>query len=241
MRIQAKPCLSALTLTAMAGLNLGFLPADALAQDRIILRGVVRDFRADHPDFAVVPAEGYGHAPGNASLTLVDGSQLLFTGLGYLATSQWRDVQGRPIAPHLYNRVGLNYWTWSEAGVAVNGAISMDMGASIDSWDSSAGTYDDTVSSDAVVATNADESQISLSGTATISGDLMLGPGGDPAAATSGGGVEGLAGVLDSIGDMPTITWAKFRRLPLPAISARTPAIGRSAQIPQRPSRTGFM
>ena len=206
MRIQAKPCLSALTLTAMAGLNLGYLSADALAQDRIVLRGVVRDFRADHPDFGVMPPEGYGHAPGNASLTLVDGNQLLFTGQGFMAISQWRDVQGRPIAPHLYNKVGLDYWSWSSAGVAVNGGLAMSSGATIDSWDSSAGTYADTASSDAVVATNADDTQISINATATIGGDLMVGPGGDPSGATSGGSVTGVVGVLESTGDLPTIT-----------------------------------
>ncbi|MCH7791849.1 MAG: fibro-slime domain-containing protein [Planctomycetes bacterium] len=206
MRIQAKPCVSALTLATVVGLNLGGLPGEALGQDRIILRGLVRDFRAEHPDFGVAPPEGFGHAPGNASLTLVDGRQLLFTGQGYMAISQWRDVQGRSIAPHLYNKAGLNYWTWSEAGVAVNGAISMDQNTTIDSWDSEAGTYDDTMASDAVVATNADETQISINATATLGGDLMVGPDGDPAAATSSGSVEGLAGVLDSIGDLPTVT-----------------------------------
>jgi len=183
-----------------------FLPVEAIGPDRLILRGVVRDFRSDHPDFGVTPAEGFGHAPGNASLTLVNGSNLVFTGQGYKAISQWRDVQGRPIAPHLYNRAGLNYWTWSEAGVAVDGGIELDMGAIIDSWNSSVGTYTDTMASDAVVATNADETQISITGTATIGGDLMVGPDGDPAAATSGGDVTGLAGVLESTGELPTVT-----------------------------------
>ena len=206
MRIQTKPVLSAFTLAAVVGLNLGFLPCEALGQNRLILRGVVRDFMTDHPDFGVSPAEGFGHAPGNASLTLVNERQLMFTGQGFMATSQWRDVQGRPIAPHLFNKAGLDYWSWSQAGVAVNGAITMTQNTTIDSWDSTAGTYAATVSSDAVVATNADDSQISINATATLGGDLMVGPGGDPAAATSSGAVTGLAGVLDTTGDLPSIT-----------------------------------
>lgn len=206
MRMRMKPGVSALTLATVVGLNLGFLPSEVIGQDRLILRGIVRDFKADHPDFGVSPPQGFGHAPGNASLTLVNGRQLLFTGQGFMATSQWRDVMGRPIAPHMYNRTGLDYWSWSQAGVAVNGSITMTQNTTIDSWDSTAGTYAATVSSDAVVATNADDSQVSINATATLGGDLMLGPGGDPSAATSSGGVTGLAGVLATTGDLPTIT-----------------------------------
>ena len=59
MRIQTKPGLSALTLATVVGLNLGFLPCEALGQQRLILRGIVRDFKADHPDFGVSPPRGF--------------------------------------------------------------------------------------------------------------------------------------------------------------------------------------
>ena len=37
--------------------------------DTITVRGIARDFRADHPDFNVTPSDGYGHCMGNIATT----------------------------------------------------------------------------------------------------------------------------------------------------------------------------
>lgn len=102
---------------ASAGIALMVLaPANAApfqspddAPDEIRLGGIVRDFRersvpGGHPDFERQPDYGFGHYAGNIELLLSDDGKPVFTGNGYKVSSQWKDSQSRPIAPHLYNR-----------------------------------------------------------------------------------------------------------------------------------------
>lgn len=76
--------------------------AAANAQEaRAILRGTVRDFRPDHPDFGVVGTGG--HFAGNVGLSLAGETRPTLSQAGFLVTSQWRDERADPIAPHLFN------------------------------------------------------------------------------------------------------------------------------------------
>ena len=65
--------------------------------DTITLIGVVRDFTADHPDFDVVPPEGYGHYMWNIATKLGEDGRPVYVGGGYKVLSQAHDAQGRPI------------------------------------------------------------------------------------------------------------------------------------------------
>jgi len=84
-------------------------PAKQVEGQRIILRGMIRDFQSKHPDFASNPPEGFGHTPGNVSFTINSLGKPAFTGQGYKAATQWRDRNANPIAPHLYNHSGGSY------------------------------------------------------------------------------------------------------------------------------------
>ena len=181
-------------------------PASMAGSSRIILRVAVRDFRSDHPDFAVSPKDGFGHYPGNVALTLGASKDPLFTGLGFKALNQWRNGAGRPIAPHLYNRSGSNYWSWASADVAVEGSLTINNNGYLDSWNSSLGSYIDTHGDDALVATNGDASAIDLGNGGSLGGDLLISPDGDPTVASKKGTISGVVGAMTSTGTMPTIT-----------------------------------
>ncbi|MHC4716621.1 MAG: fibro-slime domain-containing protein [Planctomycetota bacterium] len=66
-------------------------------QDTITLVGVVRDFLPTHPDFDVVPPEGFGHYMWNIATQLGDNSRPAYVGGGYKVLTQAHDAQGRPI------------------------------------------------------------------------------------------------------------------------------------------------
>jgi len=74
------------------------------APDRIVLTGIVRDFRADHPDFQRLSRNAAGSAAGGLYARMVH-DQLdaegkpAFRSKGYRVTSAWRDAQGRAIMP----------------------------------------------------------------------------------------------------------------------------------------------
>jgi fibro-slime domain-containing protein len=96
--------------------------------------GVIRDVRSDHPDFGVIPAEGFGQASGNVAYTLGQDGKPVFTGGGYMVTQPWRDASGEPIAPHLYANVGV-----SVVSIPVQANSSV-----IDTYDPSLGAYGGT-------------------------------------------------------------------------------------------------
>ena len=67
--------------------------AHADPPDSIKLTGVLRDFRASHPDFDVA---GTGHCAGNVDLLLGGNGRPAFTDNGYEVLTQWRNAGGRP-------------------------------------------------------------------------------------------------------------------------------------------------
>lgn len=118
-------------LVALAALA-AVTAAPASAQtSAFALRGTIRDFRTDHPDFAVAPT---GHYPGNINFALPASGAPAYTDFGFEAIDQWRDRLARPIAPHMYNA--------GHVVVEVVSAPSMDAQSYADSFDSFAGPYD---------------------------------------------------------------------------------------------------
>lgn len=81
------------------------MPAQASdPPDVLYLTGVVRDFHAEHPDFEVVPESGLGLYPGNVAYVLSSDGKPEFTAQGAHLVSLFKDADGLPIAPHMYNR-----------------------------------------------------------------------------------------------------------------------------------------
>ncbi len=111
------------------------LVSGTLAQD-VTLFGVVRDFRADHPDFAITPALGYGHRASNVSLEADARGRPMFLGSGFEVATQWQTQLARPIAPHLYEEL-------IEGVLRLQNAPVMDNTSILDTYDIDAGHYDD--------------------------------------------------------------------------------------------------
>ena len=178
-------------------------PAKGAPGDSMTITGIVRDFRIEHPDFGVVPADGYGHFAGNVNRFLDTYGRPSLTGTGAAVLTQWRDAAGRNIAPHMFNQ-GYRV-NWSNAGVALAGSINLSQGAIIDSWDSSVGDYATSQGQDAVVATLATgQGDVRLSQDALIMGVLLV--AGDPSTVIDGDSVTGLTGTLVDGGTMPTVS-----------------------------------
>jgi len=81
-------------------------PATASGQalpNEIFLTGIVRDFSEGHPDFEVVPSNGYGHYMGNIDPVLGPDEKPIFTGAGYRVKSDWRDSNNREICWTTYD------------------------------------------------------------------------------------------------------------------------------------------
>ncbi len=72
--------------------------------DQIVLTGVVRDFRASHPDFQRMSRNAAGSTAGGLYARMVqdelgpDGKPV-FRSKGYRVTNQWRNAAGRSILP----------------------------------------------------------------------------------------------------------------------------------------------
>jgi fibro-slime domain-containing protein len=109
----------------VAAILAGLSPGAALAQEPpeyLDLVGVVRDFRErtapeGHPDFERQPDHGFGHYAGTVALFLDYGPKPIYEGNGKRVTTQFKDSNGRNIAPHLYNR---RYITGSGAPTQTN-------------------------------------------------------------------------------------------------------------------------
>ncbi len=71
--------------------------------DQLELTGIVRDFLPSHPDFDLVPPEGYGQYMWNIATALGGQLKPSFVGGGYKVLSHAYDIDGRPICWALYN------------------------------------------------------------------------------------------------------------------------------------------
>jgi fibro-slime domain-containing protein len=78
--------------------------SDPAAPDSITLTGIVRDFKdrsasGGHPDFQRQPSSGFAHYVGMVADTLDSQGKPVFASTGYKLSGNWRDAQGRNIAP----------------------------------------------------------------------------------------------------------------------------------------------
>lgn len=118
-------------LVALAALAAATAAPASAQTSSFALRGTIRDFRTDHPDFAVAPT---GHYPGNISFALPASGAPAYTDFGFEAIDQWRDSLARPIAPHMYNA--------GHVVVEVASLPTVHHKAIVDSYDSFSGQYD---------------------------------------------------------------------------------------------------
>ena len=124
MSANARPCSLVIALAGLA--------APAAAQpEAFVLRGTIRDFKSDHPDFG--PGIAPGHYAGNIGVEIGDDDKPDYSGAGYAVTTQWRDRLARPIAPHM--------WNDGRVFVEVATSPSISGGATVDSYDSESGPY----------------------------------------------------------------------------------------------------
>ena len=86
---------------------LGAFPSGTAAQDdppaSIKLTGIIRDFRPSHPDFDIVPPEGWGHYMWNIAPELGADNRPIFVGGGSKVDTQCHDSTARPICWTLYD------------------------------------------------------------------------------------------------------------------------------------------
>jgi fibro-slime domain-containing protein len=108
-------------------------PAVANPPDEIRLQGRVRDFKRAHPDFDVPPGDSTGHSASLAAFQLDAESRPARAGAGYRVMQQWKDDQGRNIAPHLFGG--------TSGALYVEDVPNVAGSALIDTWDSTQGPY----------------------------------------------------------------------------------------------------
>jgi fibro-slime domain-containing protein len=196
--------------------------AQSAPPSSIELAGVVRDMLQAHPDFDVIPADGYGHFAGNVALTLDAEGKPVFVGEGFRVVYQWRDAAGRPIAPHLFNMCGLPGGGGDDDGgdpgrtsfyLTVDKKIKVDKKSKIDSFDSNLGPYgDENVGESALVSVNSTKKKaVRVRNRSKIMGDVLVGPGGDPdkvVRVKKKSSITGTIGILEEAIEMPVITEA---------------------------------
>ncbi len=87
----------------MISMGAGSSPAD-----EVMLTGICRDFHertveGGHPDFEKRPDAGFGHYMGNVSEYLDAEGKPVFEGGGHKVGLQWKNAQGQPIHPRLFD------------------------------------------------------------------------------------------------------------------------------------------
>ncbi len=115
-------------LSAAAFLSVLLSPATASGQPLppyIEMTGIVRDFSEGHPDFEVVPSNGYGHYMGNINPVLGPDQKPIFTGAGYKVSQDWRDAANNKIC-----------WTTYDAALndSAGAAGEADTGGITNAW-----------------------------------------------------------------------------------------------------------
>ena len=146
MRHQMIANISTYCLLALAG-GFSFVLPDQLGvqtlkampgstSDVIKLTGTIRDFRKTNAAFKTAPSGGNGHYAGNLSFQLGSDDRPVFTGSGSKISSQWRDKNANPIAPHLQ---------WDLAGgsgvIPVAIATPSPKHGTLDTYNSGVGVY----------------------------------------------------------------------------------------------------
>ena len=208
-----------------AGLGALLLATTAVGQDPppnlVELSVVIRDFTKDHPDFNVIPADGYAYYHGLVAYDLDSDGKPVYSGGGFKDRSLWKDASGNPIAPHLFNTCNFLAGTGGGGGDAgatsmrlvVDEKLKVEKKSVIDSFDSNAGAYgEENSGEDALVMANGSRKSkryVELKRDATIKGDVMVGPDDNPDKAvrmSKGGSITGEVGNLESIVEMPEIT-----------------------------------
>ena len=118
------------------------LPCGAVATSddapaEIVLTGIARDFRershaGGHPDFERRPDGGFGLYCGNVAPELGPDGKPVFTGSGAKVTSQWKDLEGRPICWY----VAQEYPALGDASgsMSVNDSGGITSETSFDQW-----------------------------------------------------------------------------------------------------------
>jgi fibro-slime domain-containing protein len=174
------------------------------------ITGLVRDFLSSHPDFNIFPPVGFGHYAGNVDTVLdpVTGRPV-YNGKGFKVRAEWRDADGNPIAPHMFN-VFDSTACGSGPGLAVNGLVDVGNSSTVDSYDSRLGAYGgDNVGANALLSTNStDPDMMRNVNHSTINGSVQVGPGGDPAVVYDTSPNSILTGTVDSLlaaVDMPVV------------------------------------
>jgi fibro-slime domain-containing protein len=134
-----------------AALGVCLLSAEAFGQDppaQVDLPVVLRDFSRDHPDFNVIPVDGYGYYHGNVDLDLDEDGKPVYTGGGFKDQSLWKDAAKNPIAPHLYNTCGFltplgggGESGAASVGLVVDRTLLVKYRSVIDGFDSNQGPY----------------------------------------------------------------------------------------------------
>lgn len=98
----------ALRAIACTALGLGIEPVladdDDGDDDVLELIGIVRDFLPSHPDFDVVPPQGYGQYMWNVATTLGEHGRPVYVGGGFKVQQHARDDSGRDICWTLYDQ-----------------------------------------------------------------------------------------------------------------------------------------
>ena len=113
------------------------MTADAASQsgpEEMFLTGVVRDFHertapGGHPDFERQPDNGFGHYSGMVELYLGEDGNPVSTGDGFKVNSQWRNSDGCPVAPHLYNSY------FSSSGGPVESCVTLRDSQGVDAFE----------------------------------------------------------------------------------------------------------
>jgi fibro-slime domain-containing protein len=72
-------------------------------QETIELTGTIRDFQPDHPDFDIVPPDGFGEYMWNVATVLASTDRPVFVGGGFKVESHAHNAAGLPISWTLYD------------------------------------------------------------------------------------------------------------------------------------------
>jgi fibro-slime domain-containing protein len=135
--------LAALALVSPAGAQTGDPPSE------VTLTGTAYDFLKSHPDFNVIPDQGFGLYAGNVDHWLDADGRPVYTGLGYRAGLWWYDANGNAIAPHLFNVCTLPFPDGGGNGggessnrLTLQERLKLEDGSMLDGFDSNVGPYE---------------------------------------------------------------------------------------------------